>query len=128
MADPADGVATWAGGAGVSAGAGRGDSAVGWGRVATWGVRSGADGAADAGVMLPLRGRATEHGELELEAEAADPGAVGIDGSQPPARGRESRWIVPGAAWIAEARDQFGADGLDRLVEERPDVAATFLE
>ena len=69
-----------------------------------------------------------EHGELELEAQAADPGAVRVDGGEAPAgRGQGGRVVAPRTV-VVETRDQLGADRLDGLVEQRPDVATALLE
>ena len=69
-----------------------------------------------------------EHREFELEAEAADPGTVWIDGSQAAARGGQGGSVVAGVAGFDDARDQLGPDRLDRLVQQRADIPAAFLE
>ena len=74
------------------------------------------------------RGRPANMASSSWKRRPPMPGAVGVDGGEPAAGGRESRWVVPGAGRVAEAGDQLGADGLDGLVEERPDVAAALLE
>jgi hypothetical protein len=72
-------------------------------------------------------GTGSEHRELQLEAEAADPCPVRIDRGQPATRGGQRRGIVTAGSAVGPGH-QLGADGIDRLVEERPDVAAALLE
>ena len=75
------------------------------------------------------RRRAREHRELELEAQPADPGPVGIDGGETPAGGGQGeRDRVGRSAGSPSPAISSSSDGLDRLVEERPDVATAFLE
>ena len=69
-----------------------------------------------------------EHRELELEAQPTDAGPVGVDRGEPPPGGGEGGRIVARRRRVGQPGDQLGADGLDRLVEEGPDVAPALFE
>ncbi len=69
-----------------------------------------------------------EHRQLQLEAEAADAGPVRVDGDQPTAGVGEGGRVVPGRVRVGGRRDELDPDGLDRLVEQRPDVTPALVE
>ncbi len=147
-------LARWGVGRGRCAGCGHGQDAlggcgrlrgrcIGWRLgVGRWGCRRGRGGVGRRLGLRTLRKQirrhdrprscrrgirpASEQGELQLQAQAADPGTIRVDGDEAARHGGQARAAIRGAR--PGLGDEPGSDGVDHLVQQRPRVAAPLLE